>query len=156
MIIELVYASNFWLNCFPADDGASATLSPRAIVDGLQIDFNKHCRLEFGEYVQVHEDHDNTMLPRTTGTIALRPTGNDQGGFYFYSLSSGRRINRNHWTPLPMPADVIDRVHKLAKKDKMGNGGLSFEDRYVATMSSKWTSSSQEWMATQKTCKWNS
>jgi hypothetical protein len=28
---------------------------------GVQIDYNKHIRAEFGEYVQVHEEHDNTM-----------------------------------------------------------------------------------------------
>jgi hypothetical protein len=32
MIVELVYASNFWLNAFPTNGGISATLSPRAII----------------------------------------------------------------------------------------------------------------------------
>ena len=54
------------------------------------------------------------MLPRTIGAIALRPTGNNQGGHYFFSLESGRRINRSKWTSLPMPSDVIKRVHELA------------------------------------------
>ena len=35
MIIEMVYYSTFWLNSFPADDGISDTLSPRALVVGL-------------------------------------------------------------------------------------------------------------------------
>ena len=68
------------------------------------------------------------MIPRTTGALALRPTGNIQGGHYFYSLTTGRRINRNHWTALPMPADVINRVHILARRDKAG-AGVSFADR---------------------------
>jgi hypothetical protein len=84
MIIEMVYASNFWLNCFPPADGVSPTLSPRAIVLGTSIDYLKHCQLEFGTYAHVHEDHDNTMATRTTGAIALRPVGNEQGGHYFY------------------------------------------------------------------------
>jgi len=36
--------------------------------------------LQFGTYVQVHEPHNNSLLPRTTGAIALRPSGNIQGG----------------------------------------------------------------------------
>jgi hypothetical protein len=129
MIIEMVYYSTFWLNSFPADDGISDTLSPRALVVGSQIDYAKHCKLEFGTYVQTHEEHDNSMATRTTGAIALRPTGNEQGGYYFMSLTTGRVLNRNHWTALPMPGEVIDRVHALARRTSAGAPGLAFLDR---------------------------
>jgi hypothetical protein len=76
MVAELIYYCVFWLNSFPACDGVSDTLSPRAIVTGSHIDFNKHCKLEFGAYVQAHKEHDNTMATQTTGAIALCPTGN--------------------------------------------------------------------------------
>ena len=128
MLVELIYYSVFWLNSFPARDGISDTLSPRAIVTGSHVDFNKHCKLEFGAYVQAHEEHDNTMMTRTTGAIALRPTGNVQGGYYLYSLSTGRVLNRNHWTELPMPQDVIDRVHTLARR-AAANVAIIFADR---------------------------
>lgn len=95
---------------------------------GFNIDYAKHCRIEFGAYAQVHEDHNNTMATRTTGAIALRPTGNQQGGFYFLSLETGRRINRNHWTELPMPKDVLDRVHTLARRSN-ATKSLLFLDR---------------------------
>jgi hypothetical protein len=78
--------------------------------------------------VQTHEQHDNTMIPRTIGALALRPTGNAQGNFYFLSLSSGRVINRTYATPLPMPDDVIDRVHQMARQQK-ANPGMLFADR---------------------------
>ena len=55
----------------------SETLSPHATVVGLEIDYLKHCKLEFGTYVQTHEDHDNSMAARTTGAIALRPGEGD-------------------------------------------------------------------------------
>ena len=124
VIVEMIYASVFWLNTFPAGDGVSETLSPREIVLGLRIDYNRHCQIEFGSYVQVHEATDNTMRARTTGALALRPTGNAQGGHYFYSLSTGRRLNRNRWTALPMPNDVIERVHLLAQRGRCGAGLL--------------------------------
>jgi hypothetical protein len=124
----MVYASTFWLNSFPPIDGVSKTLSPRAIVAGLQIDYAKHCKLEFGTYVQTHEEHDNSMASRTTGAIALWPTGNEQGGYYFLSLTTGRRLNRNRWTALPMPGDAIERVHTLARRSGAARG-LTFADR---------------------------
>jgi Reverse transcriptase (RNA-dependent DNA polymerase)/Zinc knuckle len=129
MIIEMIFYVVFWLNALPALNGVSSTISPRGIVIGSSIDFVKHVRLEFGSYVQVHEDHDNSMTPRTTGAIALRPTGNVQGGYYFYSLTTGRRINRNKWTTLPMPQDVIDRVHNLARRE-YANSGIIFGNRH--------------------------
>jgi hypothetical protein len=120
--IQIVYSSNFWLNM--------KTMSPRAIIVGGELDYAKHCRLEFGTYCQVHEEHDNSMATRAAGAgaIALRPTGNTQGGYYFFSLTTGRRLNRNRWTELPMPADIIDRVYTLARRG-LAVEGLSFADR---------------------------
>jgi hypothetical protein len=128
LIIELAYHSVFWLNCFPPDDNISSTLSPRAIVVGHHVDYRRHCKLLFGTYVQTHEEHDNSMASRTTGALALRPTGNEQGGHYFFSLSTGRILNRNRWTALPMPAEIIDRVHTLARR-QAADPGLLFTDR---------------------------
>ncbi|KAI2499082.1 Reverse transcriptase (RNA-dependent DNA polymerase) [Fragilaria crotonensis] len=128
MIVELIYYCCFWLNSFPANGGISDTLSPRAIVVGSTIDYNNHVKLEFGQYVQTHEPHNNSMQTRTVGALALRPTGNEQGGHYFFSLTTGRRLNRNHWTSMPMPAEVIERVHDLAKRAP-GTPMIEFADR---------------------------
>ena len=49
----------------------------------------------------------------------MRPTGNQQGGYFFMSLHTGRIINRLHATKLPMPAEVIIRVDQLAKAQNM-------------------------------------
>ena len=68
------------------------------------------------------------MAARTIGAIALRPTRNTQGGYFFFSLATGRVLNRGCWTSLPMPNKVIDRVHRMACQEH-GNNGLLFEDR---------------------------
>jgi hypothetical protein len=115
MIIEMVFLAVFWLNGFPHPLGISQVLSPRTIVTGLTINYTKHCRIEYGQYVQTHEKHDNTMVTQTIGALALRPTGNQQGGYYFYSLMSGQRLHRTHWTELPMPAKVTTQVNALAR-----------------------------------------
>jgi hypothetical protein len=131
LTIELVYYSVFWLNSFPPRDGISTTMSPRTILSGMSLDYNKHCKLEFGTYVQTHENHDNSMATRTTGAIALRPTGNMQGGYYFYSLTTGRRLNCNKWTALPMPTEVITRVHIFARRNNAATG-VQFGNRLGA------------------------
>ena len=128
VIIEMVYAANYWLNMFPRKGGISQTMSPRTLLTGLTMNYNRHCRLEFGEYVQTHEEHDNSLNPRTIGALALRPTGNVQGGYFFFSLTTGKVINRMRWTSIPMPKDVIDRVERMARQEHAGTT-LLFEDR---------------------------
>ena len=83
LVIEMVSASTFWWNSFPPEGGISDTLSPRALIVGMEVDYLKHCQLEFGTYVQTHEEHNNSMTSRTTGAVALHLTGNTQGGYYF-------------------------------------------------------------------------
>jgi len=89
----MVDAAVFWLNAFPPENGMSAVLSPCTVLTGQVIDYCQHCRLEFGEYAQVHESHDNSMAPWTAGALALHLTGNAQGMYFFFSLSTGRVIN---------------------------------------------------------------
>jgi len=40
--------------------------------------------------------------------------GNEQGRHYLLSLHSGNKINKYDWTELPMPNEVIEKVHQLA------------------------------------------
>jgi hypothetical protein len=42
-------------------------------------------------------------------------------------LSTGERIHRRKWTSLPVPKDVIDRVHKLATASPTE---MAFEDKH--------------------------
>ena len=71
MIMEMVKHAIFLLNAFPHATGILTTQSPRALITGLVIDAQRHARFEFVEYVQTHEPHDNLMIPKTTGAIAL-------------------------------------------------------------------------------------
>ena len=120
LIVQMVSTCNFWLNIFPPTDGVSRNINPRELITGVKIDFNKHIKAEFGEYVQVHEEHDNSMKTRTTGALATKPTGNAQGGHWFYSLTTGRMLDRKQWTSLPMPNDVPARIHRLPKSSHVG------------------------------------
>jgi hypothetical protein len=129
MIIRLVSNALFWLNAFPHKDGVSSTLSPRYLLTGKHLDFTKHVCTEFGAYVQTHEEHTNNMNARTLGAICLGPSGNEQGGHFFMSLATGKRIHQNRLTDLSMPDDSIARVNHLAQRQGMPRS-LTFADRY--------------------------
>ena len=62
LLVHLVKAAVFWLNAFPHCDGISDQ-SPRYIMTGQTLNFQRHARLELGAYVQTHEEHDNSMGP---------------------------------------------------------------------------------------------
>ena len=127
LIVEMGKASVFWLNSVPQKNGLNSELSPRTIVTGQKLDFKRHCWFQFGQYVQTHEEHNNSMSPRPVGALALCPIGNAQGSYYFMSLSTGRVLNRLRGTPLPMPDNLIDRVHRMAQQQK-ADPGLLFGD----------------------------
>ena len=132
LVIEMAKTAVFWLNAFPVSKGVSQDLSPRTILTGQKVDYKRHCRFQFGEYTQTHEEHNNSMNPRTVGALALRPVGNGQGSFYFLSVATGRVLNRLHATALPMPDDIIDKIHRMARQQK-NNPGLIFADRNLNT-----------------------
>ena len=103
-------------------------MRPRTLLTGLKMTYNRHCRLEFGEYVQTHEEHDNSLNPRTIGALALCPAANVQGGYFFFSLTTGKVINGMCWTTIPMTQEVIDWVERMARQEHTGTT-LLFQDR---------------------------
>jgi hypothetical protein len=123
LVVQMVSTCNFWLNIFPPKDGISRNINPIELITGVNIDYNKHIQVEFGEYVQVHEEHENTMHTRTTGEIMTKPTGNAQGRHWLYSMATGRMLDRRIWTPLPMPSDVIERINIF---DKASQAEMNF------------------------------
>ena len=125
IIIELVAVSVFWFHAFPHHDSISTTISPREIITDMTLDYNHHCKQQYDDYVQTHDQHENTMSLQTIGAHALRPTGNELGGHYFMSLKIGRRLNRNNSMPLPIPIEFIDHVHRISNLDPFG---LTFAD----------------------------
>ena len=131
MIQELACYCTKCLNNFPPEGGVSDTLSPRALVTGVIVDHAKHCKLEFGEYVEVHEDDifQNNLQPRSIGAIALGPTYSQQATYRFMSLNTGKVLHRRAFTRVPLTKDVQLRVEQLAKRQGHPTR-LLFENRY--------------------------
>ena len=107
------------LNNFPDKGGVSKTVSPAAIVLGREKPNCANLTIVPGAYAEIKEQTTNTMKYRSTGAIALRPS-NNRGGYYFQSLSTGRRVHvpgKAAWTELPIPDHVITRFEELAKAE---------------------------------------
>ena len=94
MTIDMVQRNVMWLGSLPPKDGISKTHSPWQLIVGTKLDFNIHRKLEFGPYVQVHEQGDNIIVTRATVAIVLQPTRNAQGGNFFFSLRTGQNIDQ--------------------------------------------------------------
>jgi hypothetical protein len=109
ILIKLIYHVVLWLNAFPSKSGISETLSPREIVLRHKLDFKKHCQAPFGSYCEAHDEPapTNNMMSRSTPSIVLGPTGNLQGTYKFFSLTTEKKIKRRQLTRYPMPDSVI-------------------------------------------------
>ena len=88
LIVEIAYNAVFWLNCHK--NGIHMTLSLCTIVTGLTIDFNKHCKLPFGKYMQNAWTTQQFIIAKDSRAIVLGATGNAQGCYYFLSLRTGK------------------------------------------------------------------
>jgi hypothetical protein len=119
MVKELVAFANGAANTLPNLDGISNNMSPDTIVTGRGRPNYNTMKLEFGTYVQVYDGTSNDTKSRTLGAIALNPTGNSSGDFYFLSLTTGQRIHRRSWTVLPISDLVISRVEAIAFEENM-------------------------------------
>ena len=96
----------------------------------MTVEYVKYLRLQFGEYAQVHESHNNMIQSHVTGSIELFPTGSTQEAYYFMSLSNGRRLNLQHFTYLTLMQELIDGVHRLAQHN---HSGLDVRDQKRCT-----------------------
>ncbi|MGC8532988.1 MAG: hypothetical protein ACP5M1_13215, partial [Acidiphilium sp.] len=98
-----------------AKGGVSSYLSPHVILGGMNIDYNKHCQVPFGAYVQaVQENNPNdTNALRTIDAIYLPPMDNIQGRHELMDLNSG------HLITCPRVFEIPSTCWKKYKKRKV-------------------------------------
>ena len=129
MVRSLIEGVVSMLNAFPSKNGMSDTISPATIIEGKpKLDLEKNM-IVFGSYALVYSGTTNDNKPRAVPAIALRRSNNN-GGHYFMSLHSGKRIHGYEWEELPIDEHVIERVEALAEAEKqkvMHRGMPSFE-----------------------------
>ena len=131
-----------WLNTFPPKGGISSYYSPRVIMAGKPLDFERHCRVSFGTYVQALQENNptNTTNPRTIGCIYLRSLDKENQGYELLNLTTNKVITRRRITKIPATDLVISRVEELATADGMKpdlvfadrKGTILLEDQFIA------------------------
>ncbi|KAL7460647.1 hypothetical protein ACHAXS_001093 [Conticribra weissflogii] len=123
MVIKLVYFCTIWLNVVPSRSEVSTEYSPREVVVRQLVDHRKHWQVPFGAYCKVFEDQErtNTMASQTRGAISLGPTGNMQGTYKFFCLTTGRIIKRRQFTKVPMPGSIIKKLEDWDGSKEVGN-----------------------------------
>jgi hypothetical protein len=79
--------------------GISDTFSPRTIMTGAALDYENHCQLPFGAYVERHEENSptNTLSERTQGAVFLGTASNFQGSYTLLCLDTGRKMIRKQF-----------------------------------------------------------
>jgi hypothetical protein len=97
LIRYLVTMQASQLNLFPAKGGILPYYSPRTILGLPVLDYEKHCAVPFGAYIQAnHETNQtNSNAARTIDAIFLCPAINMQGGHELYDLNSRKKKNQN-------------------------------------------------------------
>ena len=124
----LVYYAVSRINLLPTSTSMSR-ISPREQFTGRKADYNRDVRVSFGQYCQVNVPDSvdkNNLKSRTDGAIALLPTGNLQGSVKFLSLATGKVITRDHWTALPMPANIAEHLDNISNSDWKEGTELTF------------------------------
>jgi hypothetical protein len=120
MIDLLIMENTKKLNYFPPKGGTSKYFSPRIIMTKKVLDYEKHCKIPSGMYVQAHEENNqkNSLKARAIDGIYLRFVSNTQGGHDIMNLSTGQIIRRRQVSMVPMTNHVIECIHRIANREK--------------------------------------
>lgn len=132
IVIELLHFVTMWLNSFPVSSaGISQKWSPRELLRRQKFDAKLHCQAPFGSYCEVHDEPTptNSMQRCTSPAICLGPTGNLQGSYKFFCLTTGQKLTRRKFTEIPMPHSIIDTVEKFGDNENRPTG-LMFANRH--------------------------
>jgi hypothetical protein len=117
-------------NYFVPKGGVSKFYSPRMIVTKDNLNYNKHCLIPLGTYVQA--DHEATFKndnhPCTLDCMYLRYINNDQGGHELLDLRTGKTICHQTVTKVPITTSIIKLVHAIVAQDGMKTG-LKLQNR---------------------------
>ena len=92
--------------------------SPREAFIGRKPDGKRDFRCSFGDYVQCTVPKtDSSLKSRTEDCVVMLPLGNRTGTVRMLSLATGKLVNRDQFTILPMPESVIKKMNSLALAD---------------------------------------
>ena len=122
LVKDLVFYTVKRINLQPGQH--SEGVSPIVKFTGRKINFDKEMTMKFGDYAEVRnpaaQSNDAEAL-RTESAIALWPTGNLQGSWRFFNLTTCRYITRSQWKKLPTTQLIVDRMNQICDEELNGS-----------------------------------
>ena len=111
-------------NMFPANHGVLKYYSPRMIICQENLDYEKHLRIPFGDYVLSKNEPNptNKNKPRRLDCIYLQAKDRAQGCHDILRLQTNPLITRNHVTPAPITPTIINQVQSIDDMECMLSG----------------------------------
>ena len=120
VIIHTIYGVCVWLNDILPNTKLVGGLSPRELVTGRNLAFNKDCCADIRAYVEATVDADvtNGQETRTHSCISLGPSGNIQGSLNSFGLETGKVVIRRRVVQMPFPNRMLKKTVAWGKKSK--------------------------------------
>ena len=114
--VNLIFFCVMGLNMvFGVNDHSAA--SPWEKYNGRKVSLKNNLKASFGDFVQAARNKiDNTLSTRTDGCLALYDTGNLEGMWWLYNVSTDKLSRRNRFEILPMADVVIQHLNNMADR----------------------------------------
>ena len=140
MIKYLAFEVVIKLNYFTVKGGLSPYDSPRVIVDQQTLDYNKHCKITFGAFVQ--KDNDNNMknsnISRTIDGIYLLSLNKILGVHEIFGLHSHRVITIWKIVEIPITNEINKHIEDITACEKVTSlklkniAGVIYDNDWIA------------------------
>ena len=127
---EIIFFAVSALNHSIRPTGIIPNQSPTSIITGQVLDALTNCCLPFASFCHIKyhaEPRNDTETARTVDALALRPTGNAQGGYFFMRLDTWKRVSRHHWVELPMSDETIALVNAQGRTQSPPDDAFIFK-----------------------------
>ena len=95
-------------------------VSPRVKFTGRKPNYKKELGLAFGDYCECYNPavvSNDVTQERSEPCIALYPTGNFSGSWWFLNIKSKRRVRRSNWTKMVTTDLVIDVMNQYSTSE---------------------------------------
>ena len=111
-------------NIFPAKHGVSKYYSPHMTVCQENVDYEKHLKIPFLNYLLANNEPKptNTNGPRLLDCIYMQATDIAQGGHDLLNFQTNSVITHNHVTPALITPTIINQLHSISDREGMHIG----------------------------------
>ncbi len=114
LVKDIVYYAASRINTRRTTAG-STNIAPRVAFTGRKIESSEFS-ISFGDYCECKDPQatsNSAVTDRTEPCIALYPTGNSNGSWYFFNLATQKRVRRTQWRLMVTNKIVIDFMNRL-------------------------------------------